>query len=282
MKKMREVLYRVWIDPQRYQLKRPVRMTLLADLHSNQIGKENKILIQRILQFDPDLVLIAGDLIVGEAGSDTMIAQNLLEQLRKRYTIYYENGNHEHRMKVKPEIYGNTYKEYHQWMMDRGIHLIENEREEIEICGIKIGLYGLELGQEYFRRSAHRKKLTIQEMEAYLGKKKTDEFSIVLAHNPVFFSVYAAWGADLVCSGHLHGGMARIPGIGGIISPQMCIFPKYDRGRYKNEKSEMIVSAGLGMHTIPFRPFNPIELVHMELTNDKEKIDTQIKMIKWK
>ena len=134
MKKMRDVIYRVWIDPKRYQLKRPVRMTLLADLHSNQIGKENKILIQRIIQFDPDLVLVAGDLIVGEAGSDTTTARKLLEQLRKKYIIYYENGNHEHRMKVKPEIYGETYKEYERWLLDRGVHFLENDREEIEIA----------------------------------------------------------------------------------------------------------------------------------------------------
>ena len=93
---------------------------------------------------------------------------------------------------------------------------------------MKITLYGLELSQKYFSRLAHGKKLTLQEMEYYLGKKKRDEYAIVLAHNPVFFPVYAAWGADLVCSGHLHGGMVRIPGIGGIISPQMCFFPKYE------------------------------------------------------
>ncbi|MDO4453254.1 MAG: metallophosphoesterase [Eubacteriales bacterium] len=282
MKKMRDVIYRVWVDPKRYRLKRPVRMTLLADLHSNQIGRENKILIQRVIQFDPDLVLVAGDLIVGEAGSDTTTAQKLLGQLQKKYPIYYENGNHEHRMKIKPEIYGETYKEYRRWLLDRGIHFLENEREEIELCGIKIALYGLELSQEYFRRLAHGKKLTVQELEHYLGKKKQEEYAIVLAHNPIFFPVYAAWGADLVCSGHLHGGMVRIPGIGGIISPQMRPFPKYDRGRYKKEGSELIVSAGLGAHTIPFRPFNPIELVHIELTNEREMMDSQVKMIKWK
>ena len=64
---------------------------------------------------------------------------------------------------------------------------LENDREEIEICGMKITLYGLELSQKYFSRLAHGKKLTLQEMEYYLGKKKRDEYAIVLAHIRFFF-----------------------------------------------------------------------------------------------
>lgn len=282
MKKMRDVLYRIWIDPQRYRLERPVRMTLLADLHNNQIGRNNEILIQRITRFHPDLILVAGDLVVGEIGSDTAVARKAIEKLCVRYPVYYANGNHEHRMKEKPRVYGDLYKRYRQSLTKKGVHFLENKKETVNIHGMPMTIYGLELGQEYFDRSAGRKKLRLQEMENKVGTKKEGTFSILLAHNPVFFETYAAWGADLVCSGHLHGGMARIPGIGGVISPQLHLFPKYDRGKYEQKGSAMIVSAGLGAHTIPFRPFNPIELVEIELTNERDRPCFEKRTVRWK
>lgn len=78
---------------------------------------------------------------------------------------------------------------------------------------------------------------------------------MLLAHNPMFFSVYKEWGADLTFSGHLHGGYIRIPGIGGVISPQFQLFPKYDRGIFEEEGHTLCVSAGLGDHTISPRFF---------------------------
>ncbi len=282
MKKMRDVLYRIWIDPQKYRLEQPVRMVLLADLHNNQIGKNNRVLIHEIKKFQPDLILVAGDSIVGEPESDTSVAKNLMKKLSEQYPVYYENGNHEHRMKAKPEIYGDEYRKYSQYLKQNGIHLLENKREKVDIKGLPIMIYGLELGQQYFRRNAWRKSLTVEEITYDLGSRKKDDFTILLAHNPVFFPTYAKWGADLVCSGHLHGGIVRIPGIGGLISPQMRLFPKYDRGRYRERKSTMIVSAGLGCHTIPFRLFNPIELVKIELTNQKDKAQIEENMVRWK
>lgn len=282
MGKMREVLYRIWIDPEKYHLEKPVRIALLADLHNNQIGKENQFLIEKIENFHPDLVLVAGDLIVGEPKSDLSVAEKLMEKLGERYPIYYANGNHEHRMREKPEIYGNLYEEYSRFLREKGIHILENEKEKVRIHGMAISLYGLELEQKYFKRNGGRMKLMLQELEKKLGKKDRDTFSILLAHNPMFFPVYARWGADLVCSGHLHGGMVRIPGIGGVISPQMCLFPKYDRGRYEQNESTMIVSAGLGSHTIPIRIFNPIEMVWIELTNEQGEAVLEKRTVKWK
>ena len=101
-------------------------------------------------------------------------------------------------------------------------------------------------------RKALREKFGIPDPEA---------FHILLAHNPVYFDTYAAWGADLTLSGHLHGGIIRIPGIGGLITPQAQLFPKYDRGLISVNGKYMVVSAGLGEHTVPIRIFNPPQLI---------------------
>ncbi|MBO5503943.1 MAG: metallophosphoesterase [Lachnospiraceae bacterium] len=128
-----------------------------------------------------------------------------------------------------------------------------------------------------------------------LGEPNDGAFHILLSHHPRYFPAYAKWGADLTLSGHLHGGIARLPKIGGVISPDPAFFPKYNGGMYElpkragiaqgnhraaiamndkhgasgrtdGETSTMICSCGMGMHTLPIRVFNPAELtvVHLE------------------
>ena len=98
-----------------------------------------------------------------------------------------------------------------------------------------------------------------------IGTPKKDVYEILLAHNPEYFEEYAAWGADLVLSGHVHGGIMRLPVLGGVISPKLVLFPKYDGGRFEEKNATMILSRGLGMHTLPIRIFNPAELVVIHL-----------------
>ena len=69
---------------------------------------------------------------------------------------------------------------------------------------------------------------------------------MLLAHTPLFFEAYAAWGARLTLSGHIHGGIVRLPGVGGVLSPERKFLPRYDKGRFVRGDSEMIVSGGLG------------------------------------
>jgi hypothetical protein len=73
----------------------------------------------------------------------------------------------------------------------------------------------------------------------------------------------------LVVSGHVHGGIMRLPVFGGVLSPSLTLFPKYDGGRFSEGKSTMILSRGLGTHTIPLRVFNPGELVVIDFKPDK-------------
>ena len=82
--------------------------------------------------------------------------------------------------------------------------------------------------------------------------------------------LYKTWGADIILSGHIHGGVIRIPFIGGVISPQFRLFPKFS-GEYKKQgNTSMIVSKGLGTHTIKVRFMNPAEIVVLHI-NGEEK-----------
>ncbi len=97
-------------------------------------------------------------------------------------------------------------------------------------------------------------------MEQALGKRSGT--TILLAHNPLFADSYAQWGADLVLCGHLHGGVVRLPFVGGVLSPERRFFPRYDKGYYQIGETQMIVSGGIGKP----RLWNPPEVGVIELT----------------
>ena len=94
-----------------------------------------------------------------------------------------------------------------------------------------------------------------------LDEVDKNKFNILLAHNPLFIEEYSDWGADLVLSGHMHGGIIRIPIIGvGIASPEGNYFPKYDAGEFKVGNTTMIVNRGIGTSSSGLRVFNKPEI----------------------
>ena len=108
-----------------------------------------------------------------------------------------------------------------------------------------------------------------KEMEEHLGTADRRHFQILMAHNPDYFEDYVNWGADLVLSGHVHGGIMRLPVLGGVISPSYQIFPKYDAGIFSSGTGKMIISTGLGCHSIKIRLFNPPEIDVITLKRKK-------------
>ena len=96
----------------------------------------------------------------------------------------------------------------------------------------------------------------------------SDEYCILLSHRPELFAEYVSEEADLVLSGHAHGGQFRLPFIGGVIAPDQGLFPKYDAGKYSKNHTTMIVSRGIGNSIIPVRINNRPEIVIVELVCD--------------
>lgn len=248
------------------RIRKKVRAVVIADLHNKRYGRENRELLASIREQKPDLILIAGDILTAKPGKSLKPALHFLEELKKEFPIYYGNGNHEQRLKLYPKAYGTLGEEYGKALEEMGIEPLVNSHRVLEECGIDI--YGVELAKRYYRR------LKPDEMEedylkGTLGTPKSGIYTVLLAHNPDYFPQYAAWGADLVVSGHVHGGVARIPLLGrGVLSPSLRLFPKYDGGIFREGGATMILSRGLGMHTVPIRLFNPGELWVVEFMPD--------------
>lgn len=241
---------------------------LLSDLHGKSFGKDSEALINKIDEIVPDGILIAGDMITAEQSSRYKNAAALLKQLSGRYPIYYGLGNHEVYMREEAEIYGDIYGDYEKSLRGAGIEPLVNEAVENPAGNLRI--LGLDIGKSCYRKF---RKFPIERayLVGLLGSPRVDMFQILIAHNPDYFEEYESWGADLVVSGHVHGGLMRLPYLGGVLSPKLTLFPKYDSGVYTKGICSMVVSRGLGTHTLPIRIFNPGEIVVIHLKPDKEK-----------
>ena len=102
------------------------------------------------------------------------------------------------------------------------------------------------------------------QIEERLNEPNEDEMNILLSIRPQYFKVYTYWGADLIFSGDTHGGMIRLPFIGGMVSTEE-LFPEYDGGLFYKGNSIMVVSRGLGNNPIPLRINNRPEVVVITL-----------------
>lgn len=239
----------------------PFSIVILSDLHNAVFGAGNKELLQLIRQVDPKFVLSSGDLVVAKGNHyEKKAAEDLLGELTRRYPVYCVNGNHESRMAAHSDKFQNAYESYIQKICGLGVQLLQNSVKCTEVNGMRLAIWGYELPWEYYGHGRFP-KMPAEEIKQILGEPQKDAYNILLAHHPHYFSAYADWGADMTFAGHYHGGMVRLPWLGGVISPGWTLFPKYDHGLYKKEDKKMIVSAGLAAHTIKLRINNPPELV---------------------
>lgn len=237
----------------------------LSDLHNQVYGENNSKLIDAVKNESPDLILIGGDMLVGKNGHSYEPALACVKELVKIAPVYYANGNHEERMKLKPEKYDQSYALYREKLLEFGVHLLENESTVLSDDS-KVRLTGLEIPLECYTH-LKRREMPGGAIKERIGNRDPEAFQVLLAHNPSYMKEYLAWGADLILSGHLHGGMVRIPGIGGVIGPDFVLFPKYSGEMRRVGDQTVIVSKGLGTHTIHIRLFNPAEIVVLSLNN---------------
>jgi len=227
----------------------------ISDLHNKSYGENNEILLSKIDEIAPDYIFLTGDM-VSSRDTDFSVFYHFASEIGKKYDCYYILGNHELDLKNehRKEIY-ETLKKYQ-------ITVLDNEKVILNKNGEEINLYGMWYNPKYYIRE----DFTEEKMKEIMGEAK-EGFNILLTHNPDDFKIYADWGADLTFSGHVHGGMIRLPFVGGLISPNRTLFPKYDSGLYEYQNSDLIVSRGLSRGQTGIRLWNQPELVLIKLKN---------------
>lgn len=240
------------------------KIVFLTDLHNNSYGKNNEKLLNAVKCQNPDLILIGGDMLIGKPEADVKVAENFVCQLAEICSVYYANGNHEQRMKIYPEKFGKKYQEYKTSIEQSGVQFLENEHVDFMFDTCPVQIHGLEIPRGAYKKF-RKTVVLLEQIEECLGKADVSKYQILLAHNPIFADTYLEWGADLVLSGHLHGGVVRVPGVGGLITPQFRLFPKYSGELTVKDGKSVVVSKGLGTHTIKVRFLNPAEMIVLHL-----------------
>lgn len=250
------------------------RIAVLADLHDAVYRGGSQGIIELVSAQKPDIVLLAGDMIVcrSDMRDENMRTGAFVRELAEHVKCYYGFGNHEMGLSAGIRGVGGMWSEYLDILnqgREKAVRLLDNETVDLRRGNSAIRITGLNLDMSYYKRIV-AKKLGKNALEDLIGSSSRSAYNILIAHNPDYFETYAAWGADLVVSGHNHGGLVRIPGLGGVISPRLRIFPKYDYGVYHKGSSTMILSGGMGAHSLKIRVNNRPELVLVELHKKQE------------
>jgi predicted MPP superfamily phosphohydrolase len=227
----------------------------ISDLHSKNFGKNQNILISKVKNIKPDLIVITGDLIDIRTTDDKNVI-GLISGIKSIAPIYFITGNH--------EIASDRFIYFEQNLKAEGVIILRNETVKLKRNNSFINLTGIDdsgfstSGQDY---NNYTLKVLSDELKKAVSNNATSTFSILLSHRPEALPLYAKYNVDLIFAGHAHGGQVRLPLIGGIFAPGQGYFPKYTNGVYNNHKSTMIVSRGLGNGSVPIRIFNRPEII---------------------
>ena len=207
------------------------RIALITDLHGRSFGKNNDALVEKTRQAKPDLIALAGD--IADETSDLEELAALLPRLAAIAPCCYVTGNHEWRMENR--------KEWFRLLERCGITRLENE----------------------FVTLSHgpRDQKTPEALLGEIHAENPDAYTIVLCHRNDQLERMARLSADLVLSGHAHGGVVRLPFVGAIFGTHYEFFPDYTAGLYTLGRTSLVVSRGLGgSRRIPVRIGNRPEI----------------------
>lgn len=226
----------------------------ISDFHSREFPGGNELLVKKIEKINPDIIVFTGDMVMGNEQDFTTFF-NLLDQLSGKYQMYFVPGNHEVVLSAKAK------QQFLDCFSRNGVTFLDNSSVELVENGEKIKLYGLWYEKKYYQSC----ELSLEDIQQRIGIANTESYNILLTHQPKYFSLYQSWGADLIFSGHVHGGMVRLPFLGALFSPEGGFLPEYSAGQYDLKDSVLVVSRGLGIGSRGFRLFNRPELVLITL-----------------
>ncbi|MFI8710058.1 metallophosphoesterase [Bacillus sp. NPDC077411] len=235
------------------------KIVQLSDLHSNEFGENQKKLIKKVENINPNIVVITGDFIDSER-YNAKVSLEVVKQLVKHYPVYFVTGNHEawsgRFMNLEKDL-----KKYNVTVLRNEHAIIKKDGQEIYILGIDDPAFKVSNSSD-----SEFEGISVVAKEVIQAKEGIDPngFKILLSHRPEHLRAYTEQQIDLVFTGHAHGGQIRIPFVGGLVAPDQGLLPKYTAGMYKDKDTSMIVSRGLGNSIIPQRIFNRPEIVFVQ------------------
>lgn len=224
----------------------PKRVVLLSDIHDNKKMNLSAVLT-KIRDFCPEMILICGDAVnkKKEAHAESI---SLIRDLSAICPVYFSLGNHEEYLRQTDSLY--------DFLSDIAPYctILDNS----SVCKDSVCIGGITLSLDFFKKGRKKDKI-LPDMPAIIDFPN-NMTNILLAHDPYYVEKYIeSFSPDIIFSGHFHGGIVRLPVLGGLVSPHFSKF-KYDKGKYSVKNHILFVSGGFGSHTLKIRFFNPVEI----------------------
>ena len=227
------------------------KIVQLSDLHGAEFGEDGMGLVEKVKELEPDIIALTGDFVTDEG--DLAAVEKLAARLAELCPVYFISGNHE---------FGSGLAVKVRNILERaGVKYLSNEYLTISRGEDGILLGGVE------DPLAYADMLSPDELAQKMNDAAPDAFKILLGHRNYWMTEYPELPVDLIFCGHAHGGLIRIPGVGGLIGTDRRLFPDFDAGQFNNGRYTLIVSRGLGNSVSIPRIFNRPEIVCVELSS---------------
>ena len=221
----------------------------LSDIHGRCFGRDNARLVEKVREINPDIIAITGDL--ADNDTDMEVIDSLLEKLVAIADVYYVSGNHEWGFGRMEELKALFEK--------HGVRYLANEYTLLERGGERITLCGVE------DPNARMNMPAPDELVESINEAEGEGYRILLGHRNYWAEKYPALDVDLILCGHAHGGIVRLPGVGGVFGTGFEFFPENTEGAVESGRYTMIVSRGIGNSAPIPRLFNNPEVIAVKL-----------------
>ncbi|WP_152658098.1 metallophosphoesterase [Oceanobacillus sp. CFH 90083] len=210
----------------------------ITDVHSREFGTDNARVLEKVEELDADIIVLTGDLIDRKTENLETALQLAEELVRINPDTYFVTGNHEHENPGKAAFLNG--------LENRGIIILSNKNVQFEKDGQLFNIVGVN------NASTDHENMSM----AYSGLD-TDKYTILLSHAPLVVQKYPSVEADIILSGHTHGGQVRLPFIGALVAPDEGFFPELQKGVYPLEGERYLyIDSGLGTSALPIRFLN--------------------------
>lgn len=236
-----------------------LRIVELADLHGRVFGRGSRRLLAAVRRAEPDLICIDGDLF--DEHTDLAMLPPLLRGLCAIAPVYYVTGNHEWRV---PGLRGILAQ-----MRACGVTVLQDDWRVLRRGEDALIVAGTDdpCGPAERKTPAE----LIADIRAEAGEAA---FLLLLAHRNDQLPQWSALGVQAVLAGHCHGGVVRLPFVGGLFGTDRRLFPAWDAGLYRQGETALYVSRGLGYTNVHFRLFNRPEVAVIVLHRGSPAINS--------
>jgi uncharacterized protein len=229
---------------------RPLRIVQITDPHLGPFMSVDRLrrICERAVTERPDLVFLTGDFLTMESHFDTTLLGQALAPLKalegKSFACF---GNHDHEAPAHVRA----------GLASAGVRLLVDEMSLVETAAGTIEVLGFDF--RFRDRQAH-----VQSVSA-AHPRTADIVRIGLLHDPGAFRHVPPGTADLVLSGHTHGGQLGLLWLGLPHTFVSAFTSIPDHGLWERGKDRLYVHRGTGHYGFPLRLGVPPEESVLEL-----------------